>query len=676
VHGTTTPALAGTRLTREQLIAGTWSPVTTALVEADGSWNDTFQGSHDDRVRYRAPAAGLRLSAVSAAFRVDGSWQPTITVLSATMDPINNGGVIAGVTEGLPPGTPLFLEMKVSHWGWVPYQDIPTSVEDDQSFIGHFSTGHPARFDRQFRYRAAADGLRADATSEPFSVSEGPPARVHLDSTTPLYLPEGATHRRLVIHLEKDQVFNCFSPLTAVSFISPSGAQLDACAEPRSTDLDTAPETGDYVLTLGYPPSIDPRFTQVTLSSLRTVPTTVDAPGQLIETTLPGQTVELVFDAPANSVVSEYGGPDAETSGRVSLLDPAGAPVSPWDASVDATSVPVWKLPDITGAYRLRITPQGNHDFLIRRPAEAVLAADVDVITLNEIPARSSFDRPGRIAVATVDVPASVWPLRLTTDPDDLLLRAAFGPDGTRIPSGAVIGEISNPEEGTYTILMAPPTYRGFPYEVDTYASVPEVYEGTVGTEAVEYDGGPAPARQVLFRVTGDPGQMLSFHSRDDAGAWCERYNDGFDAAGVPVQDTQSGWNQPTVYTIPQTGVLYILATTCTAQGTLHAVPTAAPVTVDPVTNTARLEITLPGQVAILDYDTHGVWHDSVRFLGAGSTFPEGTTFAWGRTGSGWRDLQTVDTTLTDVRGQERFFLWAGMSAVGAMDVVVEESSP
>lgn len=183
--GVTTGLPAGAHLIREvKQSDGTWTPQDSVTVRADKSWSDRFPSTHGSRLRYTAPGAGARLTASSPSFVVDGTWTATIDDIVATMDPLTDDATVAGATSGVPAGEFLQREFQQTSGDWIAEGD-PVVVDADHTFADTF----PARFDRSYRYTVESAGQRRGTASAPFTIADGPAARVDLNTTTSVLFP-------------------------------------------------------------------------------------------------------------------------------------------------------------------------------------------------------------------------------------------------------------------------------------------------------------------------------------------------------------------------------------------------------------------------------------------------------------------------------------------------------
>lgn len=666
---------AGTRLRRDlQQPDGTWAEHGSVSVAADHTWSDTFASSHNWRLRYTAPVSGPRLATSSASFAVDGSWTPTIAV-EPTMDPLTDEATVSGTTTGLTEGSTVQREYGSAD-SWVA-EGTPVPVGADGTFTDAFRL----TMNRSYRYIADAAEPRQEASSAPFEFTDAPAGRVSLNTTTAVVLPAGGTERTLLLHLDEGQTFTYHGPSWVTESVTdPSGAAVPGFGPADETVTAVAPLEGDYTIRLAAgSASSRPRTAAVTLSAPVVIPTTLDADSQDVASTLPGQVVDLVFAADGGSVVSEYATPDprlGSPQGTVSLLDPSGAVVPRWGWLVREGKN--WRLPAASGDYTLRITPRGGD--LVDRQDQSVLAGHEATSTVDGAPGHVSLDRPGRVGVVTVTVPAGL-DLRLSDTGPVHLSEELFAPDGRRIQTYETSPDVDPTEAGTYTQLVSYDDAA----EVEYYASTPATYDAAVGS-AVAFDQGAAPDRQAMVRIPVTEGQLFSFEVLDDTGAYC-RASPGVESGGELLEWLTRSDQHPSVVKVAHTGELVVGVTPCTATGTFRLQPTTVvPSTVTGTsttsdgytrtTSTATLEATVPGQVMLMEYDA-GFSRNQLRVSATGSSFPDGTQFSLayaepGMSSSTGFSNGTVDTlpvTLYGVTGPTYFFLYAGPTATGTLDL-------
>ena len=289
-------------------------------------------------------------------------------------------------------------------------------------------------------------------------------------------------------------------------------------------------------------------------------------------------------------------------------------------------------------------------------------------MTLDGEPAHAALDRPGRVAVSTVAVPEGV-DLKLTDTADiNRSDQTVFGPDGEIVP----LGEIRATQAGTYTAVG----YSLDPGEVGYYASTPKSYEAQVDGDPVEFNQGPAPRRDALVHVTGPPGQLFSFEARASDNHRCTN-EDRVEEAPWPT--VRVFGKHPTIYRMPEAGELTVRVPTCAPDGTFHLVSIEPPRLLDPQTHTAHFEISVPGQVAIVENDAGSNSNNSLTILGSNSTFPAGTRFSYSwefagnQNSNGFEDLEEIRFTRHQSTGIQWNIVWAGPVAVGAMDLSITQ---
>jgi len=228
-----------------------------------------------------------------------------------------------------------------------------------------------------------------------------------------------------------------------------------------------------------------------------------------------------------------------------------------------------------------------------------------------------------------------------------------FAPDGQRVPIYNTQQTIAETQAGTYTLLTSV-DIEWLPSQIDYYASTPAEYDATVGADPVPYDQGPAPDRAAIVHVTGEPGQVFSYAEYDTAGRPCR---------------------SPLVYTLPESGTLDLREAMCSEQGTIQVLPTAV-ATFDPATDTATFTVTLPGQVSIVDYDAGTTWDNVIDLKSGASTFPAGTKYWFGRGGvpDSVTGSDPIDVSANYLTGPQQWFLWAGPTATGSLDVQITQT--
>lgn len=639
VTGHATGLVAGDHVLRDVLLpGGSWSTQASVPIDASLNWSDSFACVNDEIIRYVVPASGLRLAATSPVQTVDGHWTPSLTA-TALMDPVQETATATGLVQGVPPGTQLLLERFDE--GWQNWQVVgDTLVGDDLTFTDSF----PASYVRQYRYTAPMDGLRESAASPPFTVGEGVPGYIPLNATTTVKIPQGGVLRTVLIHLVAGQRFSVFrNGGSTISMSDPTGTPVAAVTPQANPVTTVAPVTGDYQVTVGYQAPVSPaQAVFLTISTPIVLDLTLDADGIPVDGQLPGQVVDLTFDPSGSQVVSEYGAHGYWES--MTMLDPHGIPVPNYGwLQREGT---VWKLPATSGSYTLRIVNFSLSGDLIHHPSVSLLSARTGQLSLDGGPVHVDLDRPGRVAALEVAVPAGLDVL-LSDTGSPYSLEDIVAPDGTRVENNDTQQTIVPTQAGTYTLLTSV-TGNAIPAGMDYYASTPVDYAINVGGDQVPYDQGQAPGRAAVVHVTGDPGQTFSYTA--------------YDATGVPCRS-------PLVHSLPDSGTLDLRTSMCAAQGTIQVLPTAV-ATFDPSTSTATLTITQPGQVAIIDYDTGTHANNVIELKSVGSTFPAGTKYWFGLRGvPDGSGQDTIDVAASYLTGTEQWFLWAGPTATGSVDV-------
>ena len=673
--GGTTGLAAGTQVRRDlQQPDGSWAAQGWTTLAADHTWDDTFTSSDGQHLRYTAPASGARLATSSATFAVDGSWTPTITA-AATMDPATLDARVTGSSTGLPAGVTLQRQRAVN--GTWTNQGTPVTVAADGSFTDSFVV----EMNRDYRYAAPAAGLRQAASSAPFAFADTPVGQASLGTTTSVVFPAGATERTLLLHLDEGQVFTSDGPWWVTESVTdPAGATMPGFGPADQDVTAVAPVSGDYRIRLTAGSSTSSRTVRFTLSAPVVVTTTLDAPAQDVASTMPGQVVDLVFAAEAGGVVSEHATPDPQLGhapGAVSLRTPGGTVVPTWGRLVREGTT--WRLPGATGDYTLRITP--GRGGVVDRQEQAVLAAHEATPAVDGAPGHVSLDRPGRVGVVTVTVPAGLR-MRLSDTASAYLDEETFGPDGALVETGSTSPVIDPTVAGTYTQLVS---YDGTA-EVDYYASTPATYDVAEGS-TVPFDQGPAPDREARLRIPVTSGQLFSVEVLDDSGKLCSRW------LTVESGDERLDWltrgtDHPAVVKVAGTGDLVLGVTPCTATGSFRLVPTTVVASTDTgtttdqsggttTTSTATVEATAPGQVMMVEYDAGPHAPNRVTLRATGSTFPDGTTFSPAHaaptssssTGIADGTWETMGTTLSNLTGPTYFFVYAGPTATGTLDL-------
>jgi hypothetical protein len=672
VYGTSRGLPRGTILRRELAAPnGGWTANGSVSVTADGAWSDTFPSSHGWQVRYTAAAAGPRRAASTTTFTVDGNWIPTISV-SAELDSLTDEVTVFGSTTGLAADVAVQRERLYPGSSWQP-EGEPVPVEPDGSFNDAFSAD--MRF--SYRYTVAADGPRQASMSAPFTVTDAPSARVNVNSTTNLEFPAYASIRSLVVHLDEGQSFTYSGPYNYTeSIVDPTGAVLPGFGPGDQPVTAVAPVTGDYTVRIEADQREgNVRTIAVTLSAPLVIETALDAPSQDVSGALPAQLVDLVFEAEGGTVISEYAAPGPLT-GRpccaVSLFDPTGETVPTWGfLERDGRN---WRLPAISGTYTLRLRPSG--DDVVQRTNQAVLRAHQVPLTVDGGPARASFDRPGRAAVVSMQVPAGLRLSVSNTAATWSITEERFAP--------AENAELDPTVEGTYEWLVTADTAL----EVDYYAATHVEYDAAVGS-TVAFDLGPAPRREAILTIPVTQGELFSLETLDVDGQQCD------DGLGIDSDPAMVDWHiydpldrHPLVIKTAQAGDLPIRVAPCVSTGVFRLVPT----TIEPSevtgtgstpggypTTTTRvvLEVTRPGQVAIVVWDAGSAASNRIDHSAVGTTFPRGTlvSLTGSAAGSNYSEgyvgvaPEHLSGSAWDVNGVRYMYLYAGPTATGSVEI-------
>lgn len=670
-NGKTTRLSAGFELRRElQRTDGTWAPHGRVRVAADQTWRDRFSGRHGQRFRYVAPAYGSRLAKASSSFVVDGHWTPTITAFAALV-PHTGDASLRGDSTGLPADGWVRLQVLYSD-GW-QFLDTGSAVAADGTFAMTFQPN----MSRSYRVYAPSDGLRRAAASASFKVAQGSPAHVELNTTTPVVFPSEATQRQLVVALEKGQAFTYYGPRATESVTDPSGNTVPAVGPSAYGTTRVAPLTGDYTITLTKSAYWDVETIDITLSTPLVIDSAIDAPAMDLANQLPGQVVDLRFDATAGSTISEYTSQSPRRSSET-LLDPTGGVVAGWTGYYRR----IGHLHE-TGRYTIRFAPNAGDRFT--RPGEQVLSARKGAMVLDGSSAPISLDGPGRVGIVTVEVPAGT-DLLISRTGDTGPSQSLYDPDGQDV-SGHVssIHEIRSTKSGTYTLFVS----NTVPVDLEFYASTP--LDIAASPEATTpYVRGPAPRRNANVTIPVTAGQLLSFEILDDAGQYCSG-DAGVESAWSGFDWIMNG-NHPAVFQVASTGDIVLRASLCSATGTIRlnpvtmATPSLTSSTVDGAgrtvdTHEVTVEATRPGQVMLVDYSP-GTQQGEVALRATGSTFSDQTTYSVGYGFPPNASTTSISPTPVPLERlgvrtgwsypwREYYFVYAGATETGTLDLQV-----
>ena len=495
-----------------------------------------------------------------------------------------------------------------------------------------------------------------------------------------MVLADGVSSLDLLVGLDAGQTVTLLATggVSAV-LIAPSGTPVPDSDGPVPVTVTTT-EAGDHLLRLSRNGAMGETTSEVTLSEPVTVRGSLDGPGTDVETTLPGQRVELSFEADGRTLVSEHAVSDSccqPPPGRVTLLDPAGAPVPRLGARVRQGHS--WLLPDLDGTYVLRVEPEPGS--LVHRSSQALLTGAQATATLDGEPGHVVLDRPGEVALVRTTVPAGL-DVRLSDTGPDLLEREVLAPDGGLVPVYSTTPDLGPTQGGTYAELVS---YDGTA-ELDVHASTPlEVELDADG--ATPYDTGPAPSRLLRARLAATPGRTASVEVLDDLGL-CGR------PAGLVSGDDLVDWmadveGQPSVVRTVASGDLVLGLSPCERRGTIRVQDVevvdddlVSSSTTDGVTTTttrARLAAPTPGRLMVVAHDAGRRFSDQVSLRATASTFPAGTglSLAHGAPGaSTFRSFgmagDPLPFTYSQVRGPQLLFLYAGPTATGTLDLEIE----
>ena len=392
----------------------------------------------------------------------------------------------------------------------------------------------------------------------------------------------------------------------------------------------TATESGDHVLRLSRASADGETTSDVTLSEPVLRQGSLDGAGVDLATTLPGQLVELSFEADGGTLVSEHAVPDSccqPPPGRVTLIDPAGDPVPRLGRLVRQGQS--WLLPDLDGTYVLRVQPEPGT--LVARAQQTVLTGAQVVATLDGEPGHVTLDRAGEVALVRTTVPAGL-DVRLSDTGPDHLDREVFAPDGELVPVYSTTPDLGPTEAGTYAELVS---YDGST-DLDVHASTPlELDLAADGSTA--YDLGPAPSRLLLGRLPVTADRTVGVEVLD-AGGLCAR------GAGLVSGDELVAWmadvdDQPSVLRTSATGDVVLALAPCARQGVVRVQDvvivddelvstTTSPDGTRTTTSRATLTAPTPGRLMVVAHAAGRSFSDRITLRATGSTFPPGTGFA------------------------------------------------
>jgi hypothetical protein len=718
--------LAGVALRREVHGSnGTWEMTGATSVGPDGRWADTFGSAHGDLVRYVAPGAGARLAFVSTSLAVDGSWTPSIATTTTSTDGVVT---VTGSAPGLPGGT-VVERQSVLDAVWSTEATVPAGAD------GSFGDSFVAVPGRHYRYHVAAAPPRREAVSQPYvapaaggpaptpdpAPSPGPgpgPApdpdpsptpdpdpsptpdpdpsptpdpdpspdpepvagRVAVGATTSVVLADTAASVDLLVDLDAGQrvTFLATGPVSA-TLTGPSGAEVAGFGDALPVTV-TATEAGDHVLRLSRGSASGEVTSDVTVSEPVLVTGRLDGAGTDLATTLPGQLVEMAFDATAGALVSEHAVPDSccqPPPGLLTLLDPTGEPVPRLGRLVRQGHA--WLLPDLTGTYLLRIEPERGR--LVDRRSQTVLAGAQVVATLDGQPGRVTLDRPGEVALVRTTVPAGL-DVRLSDTGPVHLEREVFAPDGSRVPVYSTTPDLGPTLAGTYALLVS---YDG-DADLAVHASTPlEIDLDEDGSTA--YDLGPAPERLLRARLGAVADRTASVEVLDDLGL-CAR---GVDlvAGGDLVDWMADVEDQPSVLRTSATGDVVLGLSPCARQGTVRVqdvvVVDDEPVSsstaggVTTTTTRATLAAPAPGRLMVVAHEAGRSFSDRLTLTATASGFPVGSGFALAHgapDASLFRAFgmagDPFPITYSQVRGPQLLFVYAGPTATGTLELQLE----
>ena len=650
----------------------------------------------DQKYRVFKPRQLGQAAASSPRIQLMVQWTPSVTV-EATRDDQYYVDV-SGTAPGLPEDTIVRRQFRSGDvWQYEGPADSADGTNSQLARVAADGTFHDRFYvtmHRTYRYTIEADGSRRRGSSNEFEFTTLPNIDVELGRTTNVDFPAGATERTLRMRLGAGQTFTYHGPYWAqVSIVDPSGETLPGfgagdqagcgvSSQPCMVTLD-APLTGEYAITVRRTRASVLTTAAITLSEPIRIATSVDAPGQDITSTLPGQVADLVFTAEGGSLLSEYSTALDRGSSTASLLDPTGGVVAAWRGRYDFGSA--WRLPSVSGEYTLRLVPSWQTQYRLDRPHQAVLSGREAYTTLDGAAGHMSLDRPGRVGEVRVTVPAGLDMLISDTGPvhlDEVLI----DPDGQPLWTGSTDPQIPETKEGTYTTLVS---YGGGTAEFDYYASTPATYDLTMGS-AIEFDMGPAPGRNALVRIPVTAGEMFSFEALEADRGFCRPWASV--ESGLELLSWQTSSNQgghPPVFKVSEPGELVLRTSSCTGEGTFRLVPTSVVHSVETgsttdqwgdttTTSTATLEATMPGQVMILDYDAGTYPLNNIDIWSVGSSIDDQArlTVSYGDPGANSREVgasggapDTLSTRLYNEVGSTYLYLYAGPTATGTLDL-------
>ncbi len=274
----------------QRLVAGSWTRVDRIrLGHRDGFRFTTVPPRGRQRYRVRmVRQAGERLSP-STAETVRVHWRPDLRNVAAAYDADQASGdvraEVGGRVAAVPDGTVLTRE-DFDGTTWVA---VGTTTITDHRWRDEFTTSYGSKY----RYSMAAAGLRL-AASSPAMQALGR-ASLPVDATTSVAFP--TEERHLSVALEAGQTYTYFGPYWVDPRLTdPTGQPVPGFGGSYDIITFRAPTSGSYALDLrGNPAEEQPA--RITLSRPVEVTTTLDGAGLDLANSLPGQVVDLHFEA-------------------------------------------------------------------------------------------------------------------------------------------------------------------------------------------------------------------------------------------------------------------------------------------------------------------------------------------------------------------------------------------
>lgn len=527
IYGSDRGAPLGTTIRLQRKVSGTWTTARSKKLGAAGTYRFAVVPPRGFQYFRVVESGGIgRPGKVSSVVRLTVRWDPTLTATATDLADPTHGQTIrlrGKVTDG--PVSPVLCFERKDPAGWTTLSCRVVQLGVVSTFERTAAPG-PA-----YRLRLRRTALTTQQVTTSF-VHAVAPLTVEMNSALSIMNLEPSTDTAALVRVQATSGDYVTVKATSsagpfrVTVIAPSGLQVGMLHSFPQPDLTrfVAPESGTYTIAIDQ---VGSTIAQLNLfvSTPKVVTTQIDA-AVTVSSDLPGQPVDVRFDTTGTSRFTLPG--RLTTDDDLTVLDPAGAEVSPWLPEKQTYRDPVYRASG--GTYTLHIAPQN-----------AVIDAAVDPRSVTTVSATV-----GEFTDAVIDVPRRVVLLQFPRPTQHVTVGT---PSGYNVSADSFDAETGAPDPtGPGTTVVAVSAYQDqtvtVPIQLSTPYDVPVVLDGP----AVHVDLTPSYVRQIAVRFTAAAGQLVTSHVVTDGSGWLRGLT-GPDGSTVPNHLLGRG-----LWTIPSDG--------------------------------------------------------------------------------------------------------------------------